>query len=104
MGWLEDGVLGMTSRTCSAVACQARIGMGATFCEHHWFMLPSAMQMSIAGLAKRAKAGQASAVQHRFIYAMMQARQAVAKAEKRGFPPIAPAYKAQAEEESRRHL
>jgi hypothetical protein len=91
----------MTYRTCSAVACTARISMGAAFCNHHWPMLPSAMQMHIAGLSKRARSGESDLVQHRLIYALLLARQTVSKLEKRGSQPIAPAIKAKAEQEDK---
>lgn len=89
----------MSFRTCSATACTSHISMGAAFCNHHWHMIPSAMQMSIAGLSKRARSGESDLVQHRLVYALLLARQEVAKAEKRGSQPIAPAYKAKAEQE-----
>ena len=92
----------MTYRTCSAIACTASISMGAAFCTHHWHMVPSSMQMSIAGLSKRARSGEADAVQHRLVYALLLARQEVAKAEKRGAQPIAPAIKAKADQEGMR--
>lgn len=92
----------MGYRTCSAVACTAIISMGATFCTHHWYSIPSALRMSIAGYAKLAREGQADHVQHRFMYVLLLARQQVAIAEKRGAQPIAPAYKARAEEEDQR--
>ena len=91
----------MTFRTCSAIACTARISMGAAFCNHHWSMVPSSMQMSIAGLSKRARAGESDLVQHRLVYALLLARQSVSIAERRGAQPIAPAYKAKAEHEDR---
>lgn len=86
-------------RTCSAIACTRQINLGATFCDHHWHILPSAMQMTIAGLNKRARSEGADTVQHRWMYSMLQARQAVAKLERRGFPAIPPGYKARADEE-----
>jgi hypothetical protein len=92
----------MTYRTCSAIACTARVSMGAAFCNHHWMMVPSAMQMNIAGLAARARTGDGDAVQHRMIYALLLARQTVAKLEKRGSQTIAPAIKAKAEAEGRK--
>lgn len=91
----------MTYRTCAAVACSARISMGAAFCNHHWPMLPSVMQMQIAGLAARARRGESDAVQHRLMYALLKARHSIAQMERRGAQPIAPAYKAKAEEEDR---
>lgn len=93
----------MAFRTCSAVACTARISMGAAFCAHHWSMVPSDLQMTIAGLSARARKSmaEAEAVQHRLMYALLQARQAVAKAERRGQQPIAFAYRYKAEEEGR---
>lgn len=91
----------MTYRTCSAIACTARISMGAAFCNHHWPMIPSAMQMNIAGLAARARTGDGDAVQHRLMYALLLARQEIAKMEKRGSQPIAPAIKAKAEQEAK---
>jgi hypothetical protein len=91
----------MTYRTCSAIACTARVSMGAAFCNHHWPMIPSQMQMNIAGLAARARTGQADAVQNRLLYALLLARQTVSKLEKRGSQPIAPAIKAKAEQEDK---
>lgn len=91
----------MTYRTCSAIACTARISMGAAFCNHHWHMVPSRQQMTIAGLSARARKGESEAVQHRLLYALLLARQTVAKLENRGSQPIAPAIKAKAEQEDK---
>lgn len=94
----------MTIRTCSAIACHRPISMGATFCQHHWFMVPSELQMSIAGLSKRARAEGPAPVQHRYVYALLRARQAVAKAERRGAVIIPQAYRAAAENEQAREM
>jgi hypothetical protein len=89
-------------KTCAAINCRHPVSEDMLFCPTHYREIPADIQKEIRNLWRQGEKRGTDDIKHRWLYAAMRARDAVAK--KEGYPvPFIPAYiKELADRESER--
>ena len=85
---------------CNAVNCRHKTKPDMLFCDIHYREIPADIQSELRNMWRQGEKHGADSVKHRWLYAAMRAREAIAKKEKYPVPHIPDAIKEAAELEA----